>query len=103
VEKWEVRGDKIIARGNSKLQFRISAKEVYLVGGASKPGAMRLSLNGTPIESTANSGSDVKDGVVNYGESKLYRLVTYPKFTADQLLELSVPDGAELNAFTFGG
>ncbi len=100
---WEVQGQKIIARGNSTLKFRVSAKDVYLVGGsATMPQNVDVKLNGKPISQTGNAGSDVKNSQVLFGPSQLYRLVAFPKFTEDSLLELSVPDGVEFNVFTFG-
>jgi cytochrome c biogenesis protein CcdA/thiol-disulfide isomerase/thioredoxin len=99
---WEVTPEKIIARGNSTMNFKISAKDVYIVGGSANPQNVSLQLNGQPISATADAGQDIKDSMVTIGESKLYRLVSFPQFTKDQVLTLSVPDGVELNVYTFG-
>lgn len=99
---WETTSEKIIARGNSTMNFKVSAKDVYIVGGSSAPQDITLQINGKPIQETAYSGSDVKDGKVTIGESKLYRLVDFKQFTKDQVLTITVPDGVELNVYTFG-
>ncbi len=99
---WEVRNEKIIARGMSTLRFRISAKDVYLVAGARTPQTIGVKLDGRDIGQTGSAGRDVQGSGVSVSESKLYRLVAHPKFTAGSLLELQVPDGVELNVFTFG-
>jgi cytochrome c biogenesis protein CcdA/thiol-disulfide isomerase/thioredoxin len=100
---WEVQGQKIIAKGNSTLQFKVSAKDVYLVGGSgSQPQQVSIKINGQPIESTGFSGADISGSSVAISESKLYKIADFKKFTNDQLIEITVPDGVELNTFTFG-
>ncbi len=99
---WEVRDKNIIARGNSTLRFHVSAKDVYLVMGSSTPAQVMVQLNGQPISTEGAAGSDVKQSAVTVSEFKLYRLVDYGKFRSDGTIELTVPDGVELNAFTFG-
>jgi cytochrome c biogenesis protein CcdA/thiol-disulfide isomerase/thioredoxin len=99
---WEVQPQKIIARGSSTLTFHIAAKDVYIVGGSATPKDLTVMLDGKPIQQTGYAGSDVKDGKATLGESKLYRLVAFPKFMDNHTLTLSVPDGVELNVFTFG-
>ena len=100
--KWEVKDQTIIARGNSILRFHIAAKEAYLVMGASTPANISITLNGQPISTEGAAGSDVKQSIVTVFGNRLYRLVSYDKFRDNGIIELSVPDGTELNAFTFG-
>ncbi|HWB39184.1 MAG TPA: cytochrome c biogenesis protein CcdA [Candidatus Saccharimonadales bacterium] len=99
--KWQVDGDKITARGNSTLRFKLSSKNVYVVVGSDAPASVGVTLNGKPIRSTA-AGSDVKNGQLLLHGQQLYNLISFPKFTSDQTVELSVPDGVILNTFTFG-
>jgi len=99
---WEVQGEKIIARGNSVLRFNVSAKDVYVVGGAGKPASVKMLLNGQPISQAGAAGADVHDNTVTIDGSRLYRLLSFTSFTSGQIIELQVPDGVELNAFTFG-
>ncbi len=99
---WEVQSAKIIARGNSTLSIKVAAKDVYLVGGSTPPRSISVLLDQQLISMTSNAGSDVHDSHVTFGESQLYRLVSFPTFTTGKTLHLSVPDGTELNVFTFG-
>ena len=99
---WEIGQEKITARGNSKLRFNINAKEVYVVGYSNAMRDITVTLNDQPISMTKNAGPDVQDSKFNVGEAKLYRIVSFPSFTKNQVIELSVPDGIELNVFTFG-
>lgn len=101
--RWEVGQEKITARGNSILRFKISAKDVYLVANATSTQQVRVLLNGQPVNATGKAGQDVRDSRFTVSEAKLYRIVSFPDgFTKDQVVELVVPDGVELNAFTFG-
>lgn len=99
---WETQGQKIIARGNSTFKFKVSAKDVYVVGGSSPAKQVTVTLDGKPVSSSNNAGKDVKDSKVTIGESQLYRLVSFSAFTKGSTIELTVPDGVELNVFTFG-
>ncbi len=99
---WEVQDKKIVARGNSILRFHIAAKEAYLVMGSANAQKVKILLNNQSISMQAAAGEDVKDGTIDVQEYKLYRLVKYNAFRDDGIIELSVPDGVELNAFTFG-
>jgi len=99
---WEVDEQSITARGNSTLRFRVSGKEVYLVMGAETEVKVGLQLDGKPVSQTRSAGSDVTDNHVIVKESKLYRLVSHPAFVEDSIIELTIPDGVTLNAFTFG-
>lgn len=100
--KWEVQQEKIIARGNSVLRFNISAKDVYIVGASSEPRKVQVKINGQSVSDLVVAGADVTNGEVEITEAKLYRLVSYPSFKSGDVLELVVPDGVELNVFTFG-
>lgn len=100
---WETTTEKIIARGNSSMNFKVSAKDVYVVGGSpSGKKNITIQLNGQPISQAGKAGSDVANSMVEIGEAKLYRLADFKTFTKDQILTISVPDGVELNVFTFG-
>ncbi len=100
---WQTDTEKITARGNSTIRFNVNAKNVYVV--ASSPDGnkdLTLRLDGKPISSTGNAGEDVVNSKVTVGEAKLYRLVKFPKLTMGSTLEMDVPEGVELNVFTFG-
>jgi cytochrome c biogenesis protein CcdA/thiol-disulfide isomerase/thioredoxin len=100
--QWEVDHDKIIARSNSTLQFHVSAKNVYLVGGSGATGTIGVSLDGKPISTTASAGSDVQNSLTDINGARLYTLINFSKSTSASTVELTVPDGIELNTFTFG-
>lgn len=99
---WEVQDKKIIARGDSILRFNISAKEAYLVMGSSTSAKVAVQLNNQPISIEGAAGDDVRQSSVSAQEYRLYRIVKYDSFKEGGILELRVPDGVELNAFTFG-
>ena len=97
---WEVSGDEITARGGSKLRLNFASKNVYIVADAgSESHTVGVNLNGQPI--TNNAGADVNNSQVVINQSRLYTLASFPDFTTGTL-ELDVPDGTNLNVFTFG-
>jgi cytochrome c biogenesis protein CcdA/thiol-disulfide isomerase/thioredoxin len=100
---WQVNQQQIVAEGNSTLNIKVAGKNVYLVGGSSTPQNITVTLNGKPIKQTGDAGADVdSNSQVKIGASKLYRIVSYTKFTSGDVLQLSVPNGIGLNVFTFG-
>ena len=89
--KWEVGGEQITSKSNnSKLKLRFSAREVYLVVDAPVPVLIGVHLNGGVQKSIPVSGA------------KLYTIASLPTYATSQLLELTVPTGVSLHAFTFG-
>ena len=101
--EWKVTSEGIVAVRNATLKIRVAAKEVYLVTGSDAKGSVGVALNGTPIGQTKSSGKDVKDSQVAVTGAQLYRTVSFDKYTPDTTVELTVPDGVQLNTFTFGG
>jgi cytochrome c biogenesis protein CcdA/thiol-disulfide isomerase/thioredoxin len=99
---WKVDSQYITAVSDAQLRFKVSAKDVYIVGGSDKAQNVGLKLNGRPISQTKFAGSDVKESMVRMRDSQLYRLVRFPEFRRDQVIELTVPAGVQLNVFTFG-
>lgn len=102
--EWQVSGEGITAVRDARLRFRVAAKEVYFVTGNDGNGKkVKVTLNNREISSTNSAGDDVKDSMVTIQGSKLYRPVKFTSFEDDNTLELIVPKGVQLNAFTFGG
>lgn len=99
---WEVSSEGIKAVRDATLRFRVAAKDVYLVTGSSMDGTIEVSLDGKPIGQTPYSGSDVNDSKLNVTMAQLYKLVRYDSFKRDSTIELKVPEGVQLNTFTFG-
>lgn len=101
--QWDVEGERITAAGaNSTLKIKVSAKDVYLVGSSEQPQRVELYINGKPVGQTQFAGNDVTNNYVTFGEARLYRLLDFGQFKQGQLVELRVPQGVSLNAFTFG-
>lgn len=99
---WTVDGDRIVAGANAKLNFKFSAKDVYVVVGSNSNANITVSLNGKPISSTNAAPSDIVNSQLKVNGQQLYDLVSLPKFESNQTLTLSVPNGVALNTFTFG-
>lgn len=86
------------------LRYKFSAKEVYLVMDGPKDATVSLTVNGKAVTSTHNGGQDVAEGGrVHLDGARLYKLVNMPVFTKDATLDITLPKGATVNAFTFGG
>ena len=100
--KWKVNGEGVTAVGDASLTIRVAAKDLYLVTGSDARGKIGVSVNGKSISSN-DSGSDVDDSQVDVSMAQLYEVVSFDKFTKDATIRLAVPDGVQLNAFTFGG
>lgn len=101
---WKIGGkESVSTQDNATLRIKASAREIYLVmsGPGDKP--VTLKLNGQPITSSANGGSDVDgSGQVRLNSARLYKLVKLPAFTKNSVLDITVPSGTTINAFTFG-
>ncbi len=86
------------------LRMGFSAKEVYLVMNGPAGAKATLKVNGKAATSTINGGEDVgPGGRIQLDRPRLYRLVKMPLFTENATLDVSLPKGVTVNAFTFGG
>lgn len=100
---WQVKsGESVSTKDESILRLKFSAKEVYLVmSGDGSPA--RLTLNGKTVTSVDQGGSDIDpNGNLYPLEARLYKLVNAKEFIKDGLLEIVLPVGTTVNAFTFG-
>ncbi len=108
-DQWTIGGSWIMmekdlfsAGSDARLQLKFNAKDVYLVMGAETPTKIRILLDGQAISSD-QAGPEVDDiGEILVSDYKLYHLVSAQKFQSKALLELQIPAGVQLNAFTFG-
>ena len=86
------------------LRMGFSAKEVYLVMDGPKGMAATLRVNDKSVTPTINGGADVvAGGRVHLDGARMYRLVKMPVFTQDATLDVVLPKGVTVHAFTFGG
>ena len=107
--EWTLGGDWFItdeyvesAGEDSALRLNFNAKNVYLVMGSDSPLSVTVRLNGELLTPELGSDEDVgENGIAIVSDFRLYRLVNLPVFSENQLLELTVPAGVQLNAFTF--
>lgn len=100
---WEVTSEGIIAQSSSTLSFRFGAKEGYTVTANEVANAsIGVTLNGKPISQTSAAGEDVKNSTVTVNAAQLYKIVKFNEFTPDSTVKLTVPEGVQLNVFTFG-
>lgn len=94
----DVRSDSDV----SSLKINFNSKDVFLVIGTDSPQTIEVSLNGQKLTGD-NRGSNVdSNGRVSVEGHNLYNLVSSDTFIEGGVLELKVPKGVELFAFTFG-
>ena len=101
---WKIGPQDSVADGeNSTLRIKFSAKEVYLVMDGPGSAAVTMTIDGKAVTATHNGGADVGSaGRVRLNGPRLYRLVDLPTFTRGAVLDVTVPKGGRINAFTFG-
>lgn len=97
---WQVNDESIQALGNSsKLKLNFTAREVYLVM-SGQPGS-QIMVDYGGLNNVA--GGDVKSNAITLDSARLYKLIKAPNLLKEQQITLTLPAGASLNAFTFGG
>lgn len=101
---WQIMAKQSIAAGeNATLRVMFSAREVYLVmdGPTDKP--VTLKFNGQTVTGSSNGGGDIDgSGQVHLNGARLYKLIKLPAFTKNATLDITMPKGTVINAFTFG-
>jgi thiol-disulfide isomerase/thioredoxin len=102
--KWQIGAMGSVAQDeNSILRIKFSAKEVYLVMDGPEGAAVTLKLDGKAVTRNLYGGADMGDaGRIKLDGARLYRLVNLPVFTKYAILDITLPKGATVNAFTFG-
>ncbi|MCA9324512.1 cytochrome c biogenesis protein DipZ [Candidatus Saccharibacteria bacterium] len=103
--QWKLSAWQSTATGDgSVMRINFAAQEVYLVMDGPHDRPVTLSLNGKKVTASSNGGADVdSQGRVMLDGPRLYKLVKLPTFQTGQILDITVPKGASVNAFTFGG
>lgn len=101
---WRIRATDSLAEGDrSVLRIKFSAKEVYLVLDGPEGATITMTVDGKAVTDSRNGGADVGEaGRVRIDGARLYRLVNMPTFTKGAILDITVPKGVTVNAFTFG-
>ena len=96
--KWSVSRQYILPQPSGVLELGFYARDVFLVIEPEEPGGrIEVRVDGQPVGDT----EDVRQGVLNPGESRLYQLVGLDK-AGEHLLHLDVEGKLRLFAFTFG-
>ncbi len=101
--QWNIEDEMATAGKGSQLEFKFHAQKVYLViTPKDKTDKVKVFLDGKPI-SSAQAGSDVKDGYVQLDMQRLYNLVHLDSGDGYHILRLDFQTGGDaLYAFTFG-
>lgn len=85
---------------NARILFQYEAKDVYIVGSSKEGVALRIKVDGKDVGSLA--GEDVKNGVVQVKEDRLYKLIKSTKSEVHQLEIIIDKPGFKAYTFTFG-
>ena len=102
---WQINKEDIVSESNnSKLILKYKAKEVYIVVGSELPTSINITSQGKQL--TNQKGADVTidasgDSRITVQTNKLYKIIKNDSVVEDQI-ELIVPKGVKINAFTFG-
>ncbi len=103
--KWIIKPEKIIsAEKNAAIKIHFNASKIYVVMGSDSNGHKKLKvfLNGELIEVSTGAGRDVKKGIVDVKEHKLYEVVNFDHSQSGILEIIVIDEGIEFYTFTFG-
>jgi cytochrome c biogenesis protein CcdA/thiol-disulfide isomerase/thioredoxin len=93
--QWRMEEKRLISESDqSRLQIKFNGKDVFLVMGSSESKEVRAFID-------EQRQTDVLSPIA-VDEFKLYDIVRHDSFIEGGVLELIVPEGVELYAFTFG-
>ncbi|MGH7203608.1 MAG: cytochrome c biogenesis protein DipZ [Candidatus Levyibacteriota bacterium] len=102
--QWTINPEEAVTGKNALLTYNFTADKVHLVlrpGQAKKPVQVKVFVDGKAVTS-ANTGLDVKNGVVTIDQDRLYTLVDLKGKTESHILKLQfLSPGTEAFAFTF--
>ena len=98
---WNFAKEYAAASSGATVSYTYKATNVYFVASAAPSGTrIEVMQDGKPIGNAA--GSDVQDGVLTVGESRLYHVVANPEAGVHTLLLKVLSPGLEAYTFTFG-
>jgi thiol-disulfide isomerase/thioredoxin len=96
--KWTIAPQYVVPESSGSLELGFKARNVFLVIQPQSSGAsIKVKVDGRPASDT----QDVKHGVLQPNESRMYQLVAL-KQPGSHLLQLEVKGKLRLFAFTFG-
>ena len=85
------------------LRIKFAAKEVYLVMDGPEGSTVTMTVDGKAVTDNRGGGDDVGEGGrVKLDGARLYRLINLPTFTEGAVLDITIPKGISVMAFTFG-
>lgn len=99
--EWSIGGEYSEAVSDAKVIYRFNAREVYIVAEAEGGGTIEVYQDGELVTQKEKGESVSENGVVEVGESRLYKLIKNER-GGEHVLELRVSPGVRLFAFTFG-
>lgn len=102
--QWIIEDDNGLTGTSSSLVYNFYASKVFLVlnPGSSGKAVVKVYLDGKVVDPSL-AGVDVKDGLVNIIEDRLYNLIDLKGKTENHLLKLEFQTpGTKVFAFTFG-
>lgn len=102
---WKIGHESSEAIGDrNTLRFKFTAKEVYLVMDGPEGATVTMTVDGKAVTGNRGGGADVGEaGRVRIDGARLYKLINMPAFTRGAVLDITIPKGVTINAFTFGG
>ncbi len=90
------------ASAGAKIIFKYRSAKVFFVASAPTPVSVEVLQDGKPVGASA-AGSDVKNGTVTIGQSRLYNVIANPDGAGVHTLELIIQSpGLQAFTFTFG-
>lgn len=99
---WEMTPEYALSKGKTKIVYRYSSRDVYLVASASEGAKITVLRDGQPVGEFAGSDIDPSTSTGTIQENKLYKLV-HDDEPGQHLLEIIIEtEGAQVYAFTFG-
>lgn len=100
---WNIQKEEALSGKNATLIYNFFANKVYLVMRPADGGSkVKITLDGKEL-TPENAGIDVKNGLINIDQDRLYNLVDLKGNSGNHILKLEfLTPGTKVYAFTFG-
>jgi cytochrome c biogenesis protein CcdA/thiol-disulfide isomerase/thioredoxin len=102
--EWTIANEYSVSGSNATMLYNFNANKVFMVlkKGDAVNGQISIMLDGKPV-TVADSGADVKNGVITVSEDRLYEIIDLNSKNENRTLELQfLTPGIEAFTFTFG-